>query len=163
MPVNTGMIDDDEVEVSEASEPAVPPPSEVVTGLAPIAAEPKPDDDRPFVDVRNRRFHLRSAVPGMLLMDLADKQSKIRTTTTERDPNEPVDAATQKAQTALFAALGRSITFLVVEDERDEFTEFLISEEPPIEITELVAGENGGIVGRMMSAVSGRPTQSASG
>lgn len=152
MPVNTGRVPDEMVD-GETDNPALP---ESVAGLAPLAAEVEAKETAAttglFVEVRDQRFRLRSALPGMLIMDLADKQSKLKG-----------GVGDQQSQAAVFAALGRSMTYLIVAEEREAFSEFLIDAEPPIEIEELIGGDDGGVLGRMMEAVSGRPTQSVSG
>jgi hypothetical protein len=153
MPVNTGRVPDEIVGDGDGDNPELP---ESVAGLAPLAAEVEAKaaaaDGGLFVEVRDHKFRLRSALPGMLIMDLADKQSKLKG-----------GVGDQQSQAAVFAALGRSMTFLVVAEERESFAEFLIEAEPPIEIDELIGGEDGGVLGRMMEVVSGRPTQSVSG
>lgn len=168
MPVQTGYVPDDELPVGDEKETATPPPAEVA-GLEVVAREPGTPDvtgntpDVPHVLIRStqrfdretkeplpnpdRRFNLRPEVPGMLVMDLAAKQARVSTTENEVD------------QANLFAALGDSIRMLVVEEERQAFTDHLIAVDPPIGIEELVGGE--GIIGKMMQAVTARPTPSA--
>ena len=162
MPVETGMVPDDEIPVDEKSGASPPPPA--VAGLEVVAAEAGAADAEgpPVVEIRStqrfdaegnqldnppRKFALRAKIPGMLIMDLAQKQARVSSTQNEVD------------QANLFAALGQSIQMLVVEDQRQDFLDHLIAVDPPIGIEELV-GEDG-IIGKMMVAVTGRPTPSA--
>lgn len=150
MPANTGFIPDEDV-VPSAPTATGPPPT--VAGLDAVAAEPPSNPsaeggvaDAPFVDVRDRRFTLRSAIPGMLLMRLTDTQVKL-----QRAGND------QRRQLEALAMTGETIAKLVVEAERDDFIEYLETTEPPIETKEV-----SDLVRKMMEAVTGRPTQSAS-
>lgn len=172
MPVQTGYVPDDEMPVSDdQKDVAVPPPAQVA-GLDVVANEPTTltGDEKPppppHVVIRSTqrfgrdeatgervalpnpdaRFELRSKVPGMLIMDLASKQARVTSIEDE------------VAQANLFAALGQSIQMLVVETDRQRFTDHLIAVDPPIELEELV-GEDG-IIGKMMEAVTARPTPS---
>lgn len=137
-PVNPQAVEQDEA--------PIPPPPTSIAGVDVIDAEPSAeDDDRPYVIVRGRTFHLRAAVPGLLLMRLAKSQVEV-----QQAQDDPA------AQAAVMAATGDSITKLVVAEERRDFTSFVEEIDPPIEVRELMA-----MVKEMLEKVAGRPTQSA--
>lgn len=159
MPVETGFVPDDEIDEIEIPAEATATDAELPIepgGLAVIAAEPGPAEDdpvtpppldqRPFVEVQGRIFHVRTPVPGMLLMTLSDTALRARTGGTQGE---------------LFSTLARSLNALVVAEERNDFMDWLLVADPPIEMNYLITAETG-LVSRMLAASSGRPTPSAS-
>lgn len=151
--VNTGMIPDDETDdvLAGATTAAPAPPPPEVAGIEVLAAEQEAsgEDTRPFVDVRGKRFFLRSKVPGMLLMQLSKAQTDLQAKGASLDTNR---------QAAAIAKTSDALTKLVVEEQRTDFIEHCEDIDPPIEMGELM-----GLVGEMMVAITGRPTGSASG
>lgn len=158
MPVQTGYTDESNLGLGDTPAETQPPESDLptappspVAGLDAVDAEPRPVGEEgeaqsaPTVTVRDKVFTLRSGVPGMLLMRLAKGQ--IEVSEAQDDPDK---------QAMVMAAIGDSITKLVVKGERSAFTNWLEEVDPPVEVPELMA-----LVKEMMGKVAGRPTQSA--
>lgn len=166
MAVNTGMVPDTDLDDEDADvklpipaggpvqDPSLlggaqqrsassPPPPEVAS-VDVLAAEAAAADDLPTVLVRDRVFRLRSKVPGMLLMQLSKAQSDLQAPGALANPNKQAKA---------LATTNDAVTKLVAAEDRDDFIEFCEDAEPPMEMTELM-----GLVGEMMTAITGRPS-----
>lgn len=147
MPVETGMIPDDDAEdvlagAAQAGASSGPPPE--VASVEVLAAEVAAVDGAPTVTVRDRVFRLRSKVPGMLLMQLSKAQTDLAAPGALQDSGK---------QAAALAKTSDAITKLVVGEERSDFIEWCEDAEPPMEMPELMS-----LVGEMMVAITGRPT-----
>lgn len=130
-----------------AAEVPVTPPAPAAEGSAPMASlealedeakageETEGEDTRPFVEVRDQRFHLVSNIPAIVSLKLAAAQ----------DPRTP--------QPKQMSAIVAFFEYAVVRDERDEFMEFLADADPTIEFEEL-----GKILLEATEAIAGRPT-----
>lgn len=162
MPVETGMIPDDEVQTgmvpesddvldgaSTGSDSTGPPPDEIAS-VDVIAAETEANEDggSPVLRVQGEVFKLRSKVPGMLLMQLSKAQNDIQSANAETDFIK---------QSKALGKISDVITKLIAADDRDRFIEWAEDTDPPLEITDLM-----GFVGEMMTEITGRPTEPAS-
>lgn len=150
MPVDNGMIPDDDTDgvlaaAEAAAAPSGPPPE--VASVEVLTAEEAARNGSPQVEVRGRMFRLLPEIPGMLLLQLTLAQKKVRNSPNKTDYQ--VDA---------LAATGDLICSLVIEDEREEFIEACVHAQPTLGMEELM-----GMMRQMMEEITGRPTGSAPG
>lgn len=106
----------------------------------------------PHVDVRGRRFALRTAIPGMLMSRIS-RVGADAVRLADVDPTSMTEAQ-QRKLTEASASTYDVFRRLVVREQVDDFIEYVEDAEPPIEFTEL-----GEILASAMEAISGRPTQ----
>jgi hypothetical protein len=162
MPVETGMIPDDEVQTgmvpesddvldaaSTGSGSTGPPPDEIAS-VDVIVAEAAANEDggSPVLKTRGEVFALRSKVPGMLLMQLSKAQADITSANAETDFVK---------QSKALVKISDVITKLIAAEDRDRFIEWSEDTDPPLEMADLME-----LVGEMMTEITGRPTEPAS-
>lgn len=166
MPVNTGVTPDDvaikvvnangdaqDLLTAEEGDDVLAGANEAEQGIPPaevasvdvVAAELTGTEVKQ-VDVRGKKFKVRSAVPGMLILQLTKAQTVLQAPGAEADPIRQAQA---------LATTHDAITKLVAPDDRANFIEWCEDVEPPMDMEEVM-----GLVGTMMEAITGRPTQS---
>jgi len=160
VPVETGMVPDDQVDtgmVPAADDPpggaAAPtssgPPPEVasVEVLEAEVANTEPGNN-PVLRVRGETFKLRKKVPGMLLMQMSKAQT---------DLGSPgIDESFERQARAL-SKISDVVTKLVSAEDRERFIEWSEDVEPELDMEAMM-----GLVNEMMEEITGRPTGSAS-
>lgn len=131
------------------------PPSDIA-GIDAVANEPTGDesgDERPFVMVRGRRFHVRSQVPALILQKHTKARVDYPRLAAGTLLTDLTDSQRRKYDT-LKAVTYEVLMALIVEDERDDFEEFVTYDDPPIDDEQL-----GVILQDAVSAAAGRPTE----
>lgn len=113
-----------------------PTPVNAAAAVATLATEAEVDEDtRPTVKVRDRTFHLRRKLPGMVMLRLS----------AAADPTTPVPAQ----MSAMFTFFRK----IVASDEAEDFIAYLEDADPEIEFDELTE-----VMNEAMEVLGGRPT-----
>jgi hypothetical protein len=140
---------------------ATPPPE--VAGVEVAGVEVLDADDGPrFVTVRGRDFPVVDVIPSMLLAKFASiqrKAEKLQKRLPKSDDGTPiesadpavVEAATKMA--ALIADQYDSFLRLIRPADRDEFEDYVLELDPPMDGTEQAT-----MTQEALSAITGRPT-----
>lgn len=130
-------VDPQDPTVETETEPALPPLPQTTVQLDSLEAEAAAasEDERPFIEHRDVKWHTVNELPGSVNLSLARLQ----------DPKIP---DSQKA-----SIIYNVISYAVVKDERADFDTWLMDADPVIDMAELME-----ILQKLVEKVLNRPT-----